>query len=188
MATFLDITLLGHFSVIFTFLLIFVIMYGIFEFGKILGDNKGIHSIMALSIALLLLVYKPALDVINTSIPWFVVMFIIILFILISFSLFGQTQAGFGELLKSNKRIGTTIVAVSIVIVLYSMSQVFGQSMLGQQPTTNTTTATGESGSTSSGSFNQNLSATLFHPKVLGLLVILLIATFTIMVLARKSS
>jgi hypothetical protein len=189
MATFLDVTLLGHFSVIFTFLLVFVIMYGILEFGKILGDNKGIHSIMALCVAFLLLVYKPALDIITIAIPWFVIMFIIILFILINFALFNQSHEGFAEMLKGRGRIGTWIVAVSIIIVIYAMSQVFGQNVgpyLGSEA--NVTTVNGEPGSTSTGSFNDNLGATFFHPKILGLIAMLLIGTFTVAFLARKSS
>ena len=36
----------------------------------------------------------------------------------------------------------------------------------------------GGSGDVASGSFNQNLGATLFHPKVLALLLMIVVATF----------
>ena len=55
MATFLDIGLAQHFSVVFTILLVFVIVFAVLEKSKILGGNKGLHSLIALSLAMLML-------------------------------------------------------------------------------------------------------------------------------------
>ena len=55
MATFLDIGLAQHFSVIFPVLFVFVIVFALLEKSKILGDNKGLHSLIALCLAIMLL-------------------------------------------------------------------------------------------------------------------------------------
>ncbi len=45
----------GVFSYLLPFLLIFAVVYGILETGKILGTNKGVHATIAIAIGLLAL-------------------------------------------------------------------------------------------------------------------------------------
>ena len=53
MATFLDITGLQQFSTIFVFIFVWLVVYAILTYSKILGENKAIHVIIGLVIALL---------------------------------------------------------------------------------------------------------------------------------------
>ena len=55
MATFLDLGLLNYFAVIFPALIVFVIVYAVFEKFKLLGENKTLHAIIAISMSFLVL-------------------------------------------------------------------------------------------------------------------------------------
>jgi len=190
MATFFDVALLENFSVIFTFLLVFAIVYAILEFAKILGENKGIHAIIALSVAMIMLVSKSALEVINFTIPWFIILFIVAIFGIVGYKLFVGSDVDMGEMLKHSGALRTWIIVIVVVIFIGALAKVYGQNIgpyLGSQPdvTSGEISEDGEP-STATGSFTENLSATLFHPKVLGMIFILLIATFTITFLAGR--
>jgi hypothetical protein len=184
MATFMDISVLKHFSVIFSFLIVWIIMYAIFTWGKFPGDNQGLHAVLAFAIAMLVLLYKPAIDIINNAVPWFVVMFIFIVFILISFKIFNTSNDAIFDALKGNRLIVNWLIGISVIILIVSASQVFGQNALVAGTGGGSTTLTNSTGSTGSENFNQNVTATFFHPKVLGLIAILLIGAFTINFLA----
>ena len=178
MATFMDISVLKNFSVIFSFLIIWIILYAIFTWGKFPGDNQGLHAVLAFAIAMLVLLYKPAIDIINNAIPWFVVLFIFIIFILINFKIFNTSNDALFEVLKNNRLITNWIIGLSVIIMIVSASQVFGQKALVGSGGTGT--LVNSTGGTGTGDFSQNVSATFFHPKVLGLVAILLIGAFTI--------
>jgi len=184
MATFFDITLLENFSLIFTFLLVFAIIYALLEMFKLLGDNKGIHAIVAISVALIMLISKNALQVINLAIPWFVILFVIAIFALIGYKLFNPGDIS--EVLKGNRTLTIWVVVIAAVIFIGALSQVYGQTIGPYLGGENTTESVSDgTGSTATGEFSQNLTATFFHPKVLGLIIIMLIAVFTVFFLAR---
>lgn len=188
MATFIDLFLLERFSIIFTFLLVFAVMYAVLEFAKVLGDNKGIHAIIALAVSVLMLISKSALEVVNFTIPWFVILFIMSVFGIIGYKLFAGSDADMGAMLKDSPGFRNLVLIIVLVIFLFGIGRVFGQNVgpyLAQENTTQSVDADGIP-STSTGDFSENLTATLFHPKVLGMILILLVATVTIALLAGK--
>ena len=187
MATFLDLTVLEKLSIIFPFLLVFAVIYGILRYAKTFGEEKeGLHAIIALAIASMVIFSPGAVALIEEMIPWFVVMFLVILMIIMSFMFFGTKEAEFMSALK-NSSIVTWVIVFSVIIVLFSFSNVYGQQLLTGEPETPAVGTTVESG-TGTSDFSQNLSNTLFHPKILGMILILLVATFTIMFLTRATT
>ena len=78
MATLLDVSVLGYFSPIFTFLLVFVLLYGVLTKINPFGDQKGVYAILSLVAAVLVLIYPPAVQFINLFTPWLILLFIII--------------------------------------------------------------------------------------------------------------
>lgn len=194
MATFLDISILGNFIGIFTFLLVFVIVYGMLELFKIFGDgHKGLHAIIALAVAFIVIFSKGVVAVIQTFTPWFTILILVIFFILFAVRMFGATDKDIHNELTSGTTITTWIIIFTVVILLFSLGAGFGQESLtqgggGKVTQTNTTiNATGDSGSTATGNFNQNLYNTLFHPKVLGLILIMLLAVIAMLFLTGSS-
>ena len=81
MVTVLSVDLLSRFSVIFSVLLVFVVVYAVIVKTKIFGDGKeGLAGLIALCIALLVAVSK-ASDLIIFMAPWFTVLLFFLLFI-----------------------------------------------------------------------------------------------------------
>lgn len=180
--------LLEKFSIIFPFLLILVLVYAVLGVTKILGDNKGIHAIIALAIAFITLFSTPARDIINLMSPWFVVLFIFLVFVLMAFRLFGDVD--FMTVLggDSGKTITMWVLALALVIGLGSVAYVvFGHGGSTAAATENQTAA-GTPPAPVEGAVasvgGQAFWSTLVHPQVLGLALILLIAMFTLQRLA----
>lgn len=179
MATFVDISIIKNFSSIFTFILVFVILYALMETAKALGeDKKSLHAVIAIVIAFLVSMSSGVVSVIQSFTPWFTLLVIIIFFILFAVRLFGVKDAGIADGFKNNKSILTWILILTAVILLFSLGSGFGQQTLteGQKGGNTVSVATGNTTTpTDTGSFSQNLYNTLYHPKVLGLILIMIV-------------
>ncbi len=186
----MDVALLSNFSLVFTFLLVFAIIFALLEFLKIFGENKPIHAIIALSAGLLTLFSKSVVQVVNNVVPWFMVLLIIAVFGIVGYRLFAGPDVNMGEMLKESVALRTWIIVVVAVVFIIALSMVFGQNigpyLRGQKNATTGEVIDGEITDTATGSFAENLTATLFHPKVVGMVFILLIALFSILFLAGK--
>ncbi|MBN1501938.1 hypothetical protein JW930_00200 [Candidatus Woesearchaeota archaeon] len=179
MATFLDIVFLEHFSNIFIILFIFVAVYAVLQFKKPLGGNKGIDALFAFVVAILFIFSSDAIEIVRYAIPWFIILVVIYVFLNIAKEAFGAVWV---ETIPQT--FGTWTLIFTIIIALLAISHVIGQKAgpyLNDQNTSSLTQATSYArgdGNVASGSFQENLGATLFHPKVLGILAILFIMLF----------
>ena len=186
MATVLDIGLLDKFSFIFTMLLVVVLVYGILEYTKIFGDRQGLHILVAFLVGILLLLVPAVNEVIATITPWFVLLFIFILLMIIAYKILGATDADIRSVIAGkNKSALYWIMIFSVIILLGGLGKVFftgGENAVGV--TVNETEVTTEGDV--SGTGTEAFFATLFHPKVLGLIFLLLIGVFTITSLTSK--
>ena len=187
MATPLDVGLVKNFSIIFPFLLVLVVIYGVASFTKLFGDNKTMHALIALVLAISLMFSDTAREVINVMAPWFVLLFIFTVFMILAFKVFGTSNDDIMGVLK-NKEFNYIIwwvVSIALVIGLGSLSYVtFGE---GQTPE-----AAGLVGNVTydgevSGKGTNTFFKVITHPKILGMALILLIGAFTIQKLAGAS-
>ena len=189
MATFLDITLLEKFSIIFPFLLAFVVVYGVLSTTKILGQNKSIHAFFAFIVAVFTFFSPTVRIIINRIAPWFILLFIAVIFAIMVFKAYGATDEDIlGQLRhpRYGNQIAWLLGAIILAIVIGSVTSVTMRSGdKGVRPiSTNITTAEGATTSTDVTKEKNVFWDTLLHPKVLGLAAILLIANFTIARLA----
>ena len=190
MATFLDVSVLSHFSSIFTFLLIFVIVFGMLEVFKVFGsERRSLNAMIALCVGFIVLFSTNVVTVIQTFTPWFTLLIIIIFLMMFAARMFGLSEsdvrAGF-----YNQPFMTWIIILSVVILLFSLGAGLGQQSLeagqgknltGPVATLNGTTAS--PGSTATTSFSQNLYNTLYNPKILGFILVMLIAVIAALLL-----
>ena len=187
MAVFLDVSIIKNFSAVFTFILVFVIMYGLMQSLKLLGDNKnGPHALIAVVVAFLVSMSSGVTTVLQTFTPWFTILIIIIFFILFAVRMFGVDTATITKAFANNSSILVWILIFTAVILLFAFGAGFGQTTLdeGQKGGNTTSIATGTTTvPTDTGSFSQNLYNTLYHPKVLGLILIMLIVVIAMMFL-----
>lgn len=181
MATVLDLGLIDGLSPIFSFILVFAVVYGLLNYNKVFGENKLIHSTIAFVFAVMMLFAPKALDVIKIMTPWFVIMMIAGLFILMVYKLFGTPDESISWAVRNYGGLKYGLVAVSIIIIVASFGQVYFSSD-GNNNSSLVDSYEGDVG----GVGEEALMATLFHPKVLGMLVIMLIAVFTISLLSSQ--
>lgn len=188
MANVFDIGLLNEFRIIFGWLFVFVIIYAALEMTKILGENKGLHGIFAFVIATLFAIQPNAVAIVTGSAPWFVVMIVIFMFMmLIARFAFGESKgdAILLRLFGNEAGAGWWIFVPVIIIIGMMIASTVGP---GVTPGSGEAVdvddpdyvAPGE-GSTATTDYETNVVNTLFHPKVLGMVVLMIIALFTIL-------
>jgi hypothetical protein len=188
MATFLETGLLNYFSIIFPALLVFVLVYALLQKIKILGENKTINILVAIALGFIVLLSESILSIINFAAPWFVIFFIFMVLLLVVFKLMGASDENIANVIRSDKVVQWVILAISIIIVISAFANVYGQRLLPLTlKETNITTEEGEVVTTATPSFATNVAAVLFHPKVLGMVFLLLVAVFTIALITKEA-
>ncbi|MBU0470398.1 MAG: hypothetical protein KKA62_03180 [Nanoarchaeota archaeon] len=180
MATLIDLGLLQAFDFIFPVILVWAFMFAILRKTKVLGDNLNADVMVASAAALMVLLSRTIIDMINFMIPWFSVAIIFFVLMLLMFMLFGAKDT---EKFYTDKGLRWVLIAVGLLIVAAAGGKVMGQTLLEQSATAGTAVDVGNGTSTSS-DFEQNIYATLFNPKVLGLLVIFTIVVFAVALLS----
>jgi hypothetical protein len=195
MATFLDVGIMQHFSTIFVILLIFVIMFGLLQTVKAFGNNKGLHAIIALVVALIFIVSKLATSMIKTMVPWFIVLVIFVFFVMFLLRMWGLGDSDLKELIGSPDVYPWLIILI-VIVLLASLSTVFGQSLLEKggtvsagenyNGTTTVTTVTTDTMSTTTPSFGTNMLNTIRNPKVLGMIFVFLVGAFSLLFLTKS--
>jgi hypothetical protein len=187
MVTFLDISIVKSFSTLFTFILVFVIIYGLLQTVKLLGEGRnGLNALIAVVIAFLVSISSGITTFIQTFTPWFTIVILVIFFILFAVKMFGVSNESITGAFENKGAILTWIIIVTVVILLFSLGAGFGQKTLeqGQKGGTAANVETGNvTTPTDTGSFNQNLYNTLYHPKVLGLILIMLVVVIAMLFL-----
>ena len=173
MATFLDVTGLEAFSQIFVFVLVLLIVYAVFAMGKF-GGAKWIAWLVALVVAIFVILSDLATGLIRSLAPWFAVLFIFVIFITVASKIFGATSVDFAEY--------KWVLVVVMVLVFFVGALAYIRYNV------NVPGDIDEEGNVIKESDYTLTSNFIFHPKVMGIIFVLLVAVFTIALLAGKSS
>jgi len=195
MATLLDIGLLNVFSTLFPVLFVLVFTAAILQKTQLLGENAAINWFVAIIFAFLVGSSGALIKVINFITPWFVIILIFV-FLLVFIFRFGGVKEEQILVQFQDPGVAWTLVIIGIVILLFGIGQGFGQEFLektskAQQEGKTIAPAgqlVGNETDTSTLEYQTNLTRTFFHPKVLGLLLIFIIAMFTVALLARQEA
>jgi len=176
MATPLDITALKQFSGIFPFLLVLVLVYAVLSRTDWFKEKQGIAALIAVLVAIMTLFSKVAIGTINLMAPWFVLFVIFGVLMVLAYMSFGVSEKTVIETITGSEygsSFGMWVLSIMLIIGLGSLFTVINK----EQPITelggNVTGAAAPSG-------EFGFWQTLFHPKVLGLALVLMIAYFTI--------
>lgn len=183
MATPLDLSLLEHFSGLFLFIMIFAITYAVLGLTKVLGsDSKTINAVVAFCFALFMTIAQKPSAIVKNMIPWVGLVIILIMFLLLaSRFMFGDKgDEILHSVMGSQKSTGWWIFVAIIGIFLISLGSSIGPELTAGGDSTNVTIEPG-SGSTGTSSWQTNVLNTIYHPKILGAIMV-----FTIMVAAIK--
>ena len=180
MATPLDVGLLQKFNVIFPFLLVFVMVYAILSRIEWFKEKQVFALLIAFILSLMTLMSRIAIRTINLMAPWFVLLFLFGVFVLIAYMTFGIKEETIMHTLTKSvyaKDFAYWVLALVLIIGLGSLSYVISTEagwagLAGQEPDAEAV----------------GFFATITHPKVLGMVLLLLIAMFTVGKLSQKET
>ena len=204
----MDVSMLNYFSPIFIFILIFAFVYGALHKTKVLGYNKILSGIIGLIIGLVFVLISPLTKVVLLIAPWFSIFFIFLLFVIVVFKIFGATDDNITTVIKRSGLLQWTLIIICLVIAIGALAAVFGQQSLeegygpkgpgigdggevsidGEVISVGAPGYPGAGASTATGNYGSNLAATLYHPKTLGVIFILIIAALAGGMLTGKMS
>lgn len=171
MATFLDVSGLEHFSNFFAFIFVWLLVYAVLTFTHAFGDNKAISIFVGLLLGIFVLMSPTLTGAIGFIVPWFAAVLIFIVLISVLFKSFG---AGSFEAYGSLK--WGFLVLIVIAMIAGTLGYIRDRTVLP-----------GDNESATDSDFAKS-SLIIFHPKVMGMLFILIIAVFTIALLAGRMS
>ena len=175
MATPLDITALKQFQGIFPFLFVLVIVYAVLARTDWFKDKQGIAALIAFLAAIMTLVSNVAMKTINLMAPWFVLLVLFIVLTLLTYMVLGFKPEEIVTFIKEGHfAAGTFVMVLLLIIGLGSLMAVLNEELGGLEKL--------QSGNMSVAGAPDNYGfwQTIFHPKVLGLAMVMLIALFTI--------
>ena len=167
MATFLDVTSLERFSVIFVFVFVIVAMYALLLYTRLLGGNQIIIGLLSILIAIFVIISPLATLVVRTIAPVIAVLFVLVAIAAVALSIYGSHMDA--DSFPALKWILFVIVAVAIIV--------------GTLTVVRENITVPETGADFS-----KTSTVIFHPNFLGMVLIFLIAVFTIGLLSAKHS
>jgi len=182
MATLLDIGLVEYFNVIFPFLFIVAVVYALLHKTEVIGKSITFNAVVSVVIAFAVIISENAVKLINFIIPWFAVVVVFLVLLLLVFQTMGLKEEKLPDVVK-DKTVYWTLIGVAIVIIIAGFANVFGQSALEAQESIGENTITTPEGTTTP-VFEQNIYAILFHPKILGMMVLFAIAIFAVALLS----
>lgn len=178
MASLLDISLLGNFSDVFIILFIFVAIYAVLLFRGPFGGNKGLNALIAFAVSMIMAFSGPALKIVADTVPWAVLLLVVLMVTLLA-----SKSVGVDLPISLTKNLGTWILVIMVIVFVINVSMQLGQTagpyLSNGSINPDYVEANGE-GDVASGSYAQNFGATLFHPKVLAMLLVLIIGLFSV--------
>lgn len=166
MATFLDVTGLAHFTNIFVFLFVWVVVYAVLLWTKIAGDNKFISGIIGLLFGLFILVSPNAVKIIADVAPFLGAVFVITFMLNIASRMFGSDVDAFPAVK------GLIIIFIVFIIIIGAAITLKDRQAQGE----------GEAKSDPSKAIS-----IIYNPTFLGVILIFSISVFTIALLAVRS-
>ena len=164
------------FEPIFAVLFVFALMFAILQKTKALTESVGINGLIAVVMAFMVLLSETLVAIINFMIPWFTVAIIFFVLLLLVFQVFGAKDADFSSAVKE-KGLMWTLIGVGLVILLAAIGSVIPEDVGPNLDGGNTVDA-------DDGTFSSNLMDILFNPKVIGIIVIFLVAIFAVIFLS----
>lgn len=171
MATFLDITGLEQFSSFFVFIFVWLAVYALLMYSKVI-QSHAINIVIGLIIALFVLFSPVATGAIRFIAPWFAIILIFLMLITVLINSFGA-----GDIASYSHLRGIFLVVILGILIIGFLSFIREQTVV---PGDNETIDKEDIDFTKT-------TNVIFHPKILGMIFILLVAIFTIALLAGKA-
>ncbi|MBS3172245.1 hypothetical protein J4438_01525 [Candidatus Woesearchaeota archaeon] len=172
MATFWDIGTIEYITPVLIFVLVFVIIYAIMQKTKLLGGSSKVDFMVALVLSLVALVSENTVKLISVLSGWYVLLLVAIILITLVLAVGAKGGDSLVDAIPKMPTLMSIAFYLSLVILVVSISHVFGPVF---QPY--------------SADADPSWWAlrTIFNPKVVGTVLIMLIALVVISKLTKES-
>lgn len=185
MASVLDLGLVEGFDILFVFLLIIVLVFALLTKFSILGKDKmGLNWLIAIAVGFLSLISPKVIALVKFIAPWFVLLFLFLVLLMLTFQILGAKDTDFQRVLNKDTAISWTIVGIGLVIIVAGFGVTFGQDLLEGRSIV--MDDDGNPTVSDASSFETNVLQTLFHPKILGVMALFGISIFAVALLSGK--
>lgn len=200
MATLFDFGLLESSTSLFAFILVLVVSYAVLTAFPFLKFSKFNATILSICFGMITLFNPAILNAIKVMVPWFGMMVAFIIFILTALFTLGYTQKDLAKTIQSRDygmQIKVWIIVISAIIFIAALSSQFAV-FTGEDAASDTASQSNQATVTSASGDRIDttaieekgedaLVATLFHPKMLSMIAIMLIAVFAAIFLAQSN-
>jgi len=163
MATPLNQELLTFLTPIFVFIFVFVAMYALLLKTEFFGKQQGFNLTIAFAAAMLFFLVPEGRTVITTFTPWLLLFGFLVLAIFVIFMSLGVKSETLVGVAKETSFI-FWILLIIVILFFVALTKAFGPFLMVNN---------------TAGFWNSTKRA-IFHPKTLGVLFLLLVASFTV--------
>lgn len=167
-----NIASISYFAPIAGFLLVFLVVYAIFNKTKILGDNKYVSLFVAFIVSTMFIALAGARQYIQIVTPWFAILVVSLAFLLAMIGFVGKPIEGM------SKGIGRAFVIIMGIIFLISAFFVFSSTITPYLPGPN---------------YGRGVEPTsryfldwLYSPSIMGAILLIIISAAVSWVLVKK--
>ena len=161
--------LIKSFDSVYAFLFVSIVVYVALGRIKSLEEQQVVRAIAGILTGFITLTSFIAVQTVKTMMPWFVILFIIIIFGLITYQLFGVSEGAITTILTSGEHGPVFHNWVLTIVIIIALGSLF--SVMSSQP------VTPESAIVTVPQ-QEGFFTTLISPEVLGVVAILLIGLF----------
>ncbi len=174
MATFLDLTGLEAFSRVFLLILIIVVAYVFISNSNFTGGSKWIVWIIAFILGIFSIMSDLLANILKSVVPWVGVLLVFTLFIMIAGKTMGATVSDYADFKWALLAITIVIFLVATGVQLREQIDVPGD--------------IDEDGNEIVDDDYISTTHFLLHPKILGVIFVLLVSIFTVALMVGKSA
>ncbi len=185
-ASIIDLSIMQGMSAIFLIIMVFIMIYALLQKTKVLGGNYALDATIAIAVSFMMIISGTVMEIISNMTPILVLCLFLGVFFIMATRFIGIEDSSIVAMLGGQNAVWWFII-IGILIFLGAAGQVVGPILAGGggegakeaiQP--------GETGDVGTGDYQQDLRNTLFHPTFLGMVVLLLIGSFTIRHMVTK--
>jgi len=124
---------------------------------------------------------KDAVEIIKNTVPWYIIMLVAL-----TMAYFVTISIGAEFTPELMKTMGTWVLVIGLIILVINIAMRLGQGagpFLSNESIDYDSVVVGEGGDVGSTSYAQNFGATMFHPKVLAMLLVLIVCLFAVLLI-----
>ncbi len=164
MATLLDAGIANFLSPVIVLVLLVTLIYAMLVKSKLFGDNKMFAAVIAFAVAFLFLFTPGMTGIIQVFTPWFALLFMSVLFVIMFFIFLGVKEETVVKEVISTPTFVTFAVIAFLIVILVAIGKVYGPVFaVNQQP-----------------GFWNAFRRVVFSPRALGMFFLLVVAAYTI--------